>query len=889
MKEKIYKAIFLLSVICVTVCLNAQTVIREEVRIKPVNKQSQVNYKQTSGFFPCGPWPHSIDSITAGQVVWAGETLAIDPGQQPLWGQENNFLPFTRSEWIYEVEVVAGGSLIEFYKFKQNFDSDGNSLEDSMTVVPPHLINIYGVEIRGDGDEWVQGCYNVYNLSFHKYLVKFKENVSGTVKIKYTHDYDSFYVVSYVVQQSYHLDYQNQIDSTYHNYEYKFAPGFVMDNCPDCSFSITNEICNYQIVEGEEFGILYHEETREAGSSLYSIPSKIIFIANGINPKVEGLVKIRVTPQANAQPVEITFRVLHHEGIVPGINVFLAKDELAAGDTVDVVIKKFYESENGYAELDFNWGTTFEVGIEEGCDIGDILTSDNRRGKYFSGLEPPIRFIVRQDVTADSVLIRLRGAADEPQGMATKVSPKNYSNYKIPMNNYSIKSEKKTNLNVVNGSSCSIASYYLNNYRIGEAVVKTYSILLGETKYYGMKNRVAGERIDFKIEEIPTKAGARPVFSKETDEWKWIESDDFWGDNPVTKISGTNLGTYWEKKDPNGKILPAGIIRLIGRYWNVETEHKVQLSDQNKRDRLDIVVKKPKKLGVYYDVKDVFGNTIILDDSICVYSGKYGIPPQLIKAHILKEAIDPFLKKIVPAYRYEPFMDKNIQLSKILKKRYFDEKYPYVVNENMGEGAPIPTSHSNAIPPYPTNPVKIGEYITENFKYYIRKKSRQVMYDAGLTEAWDKIYKILSEDKEKSKKILDNSIDSLKKYILNGKAGDIYGSIAQTRIVASYGFLNHTFYATTDGNNNTGFSEFSKTNVDLPPEYLNDMKYFFPVYNEKMYWFMEHKGIQNPKSNCWENGFENAWKKTVHWHNPKEEDYENVVFGYINNFLPSEK
>jgi hypothetical protein len=67
------------------------------------------------------------------------------------------------------------------------------------------------------------------------------------------------------------------------------------------------------------------------------------------------------------------------------------KEKISAGDTVNVIITKVDKDGN---ESNFPENTQFEVGIKEGCEIGNILTSSGATGKFFSSISSPIRFIV---------------------------------------------------------------------------------------------------------------------------------------------------------------------------------------------------------------------------------------------------------------------------------------------------------------------------------------------------------------------------------------------------------------------------------------------------------------------------------------------------------------
>ncbi|MDQ7816385.1 MAG: hypothetical protein RDU14_05120 [Melioribacteraceae bacterium] len=81
------------------------------------------------------------------------------------------------------------------------------------------------------------------------------------------------------------------------------------------------------------------------------------------------------------------------------------KGLIAPDDTVNVVVKKVDKDGN---ESEFTPGTLYEVGIKEGCDIGNILISSGQLGQYFFNVTRPIRFIVNDSLATDSANVVLR-------------------------------------------------------------------------------------------------------------------------------------------------------------------------------------------------------------------------------------------------------------------------------------------------------------------------------------------------------------------------------------------------------------------------------------------------------------------------------------------------
>jgi len=346
------------------------------------------------------------------------------------------------------------------------------------------------------------------------------------------------------------------------------------------------------------------------------------------------------------------------------------------------------------------------------------------------------------------------------------------------------------------------------------------------------------------------------------------------------------MGVYWEKKDADGKDLPSGMIRLIGRYWHEDPVYKVKLKAVYKTDTLTrtVVVKKPGKLGSTYNgtVKNVFGNQIAINDTIIKTAGIYGIPPQIIKGQIFKES-DP---KFAPCYRYEPWED--IKYQKKYYAQYFGSGKNFVVTKTgMGNGPAIPNNHTY-FPgkEYPRNPITIRNYLADNPYQYIKRKNLEFMNDTTISKKWNEVFKRVKRNnpkltqRELENKSLEMTMDSLR----NKACGrSEYDTIAQTRIMASYGFLQLTHYNTTDLN----LYGFTKTSTTQPPEFLNDEAYNFPAYGERMIYYLKKKIGNDLPTNSWSKGYEKTWLDVLDTYNPAEPDYEKDVMNYAKDYLPA--
>lgn len=425
-----------------------------------------------------------------------------------------------------------------------------------------------------------------------------------------------------------------------------------------------------------------------------------------------------------------------------------------------------------------------------------------------------------------------------------------------------------------------------SEYGVVVATIRRHTILLGETKYYyAVDDPSHADRLIIRESPTPTNGRTDVTFAD------------------PEKIEGDKVGVYWEYMDAAGNDLKKtkpGSIRLVGRYWEKEKAYKVRLiaNAPGRAGKIDIEVKKPRLLGNpnlsdiarHSVVTDVFGTTNVnLDSLIIRCAGKYGVPPQLIKGQIEHES------SFAPKYRYEPGKDIEYQTNPDAKKRYFGAGNNFVVvaggSSPMGGGPGIPQSHTN-IPPigeYVGSPMTIRSYVAQNPGQYIRKKERKFIYvydDATLSSEWQSIFRELRRNQPKLsendaiKQSLASTMDTFKRGDFGDKA---YDSTAQTRIMASYGFLQLTHYNTTD----LTLFGFTKTSASQPPEFLNDQSYNFPAYGERMTKKLKDEiGDALPPSQ-WKSGYEKTWLNVLETYNPGETGYNAAVFQASGNYKPS--
>lgn len=434
-------------------------------------------------------------------------------------------------------------------------------------------------------------------------------------------------------------------------------------------------------------------------------------------------------------------------------------------------------------------------------------------------------------------------------------------------------------------------------------VIEKSEILLGETKYFYVA-RVDGEP---KIKETKTTTLPGDFFPSFT-----------WGDNPVTRVQeepnsgkplGKKSGVYWEtgKPIPNSTgNLPAGMIRLVGRYWHADSVYQVQLKATHPKGSVSSVIKveKPSKLGNQYSVvTDVKGHTLQLDDEIIKYAGQWGIPPQIIKGQIERETVPMF----TPCWRYEPFLDimsqKNVDF--LYKKN--GTKRLFVV-DSAGMGGDFPSDHSpDYVKPtdYEKSRLKLSSFLEDHLERYVDRIKMVVVYNNEyariLTYKLKQCYKdalVLGlKDTKKNKDAANFAIELMKNAFHWKENGSVYDVYAQTRIATSYGYfqmmyptaVTTTFEETGSFYDSPGSFFMSRSAIELPPEKLNEYEYLFPRHVD---FTLQHlrealgKPTMIPESN-WTMGFEKTWIETLQKHNRYHLNYGLEVISNSSHYWPS--
>jgi hypothetical protein len=605
------------------------------------------------------------------------------------------------------------------------------------------------------------------------------------------------------------------------------------------------------------------------------------------------------------------------------------------------------ENSDGTVE-DFSPYDGFEIGMIEGCEAGEILVDDSL-DVYFEEAYQPIYFVADSNITGtDTVKIRA-GLIEGIIGSSNPIVSGGGQTESKAIDSKSKNTRRKLNKKIkepeplpMNPTAyCFIGDITRDLLGDGSLVVgdESIEIMLGETKYFQAKFNELEQKLEIvEVEDQLTGVSQNEGSVEGEEGWEWV-TEDIWGTDPVTPVIEDGLSAvYWEKRYPvyidehgehyrdydKSKELDDGLIRVVGRFWEEKKEGESEKDYTNRQtivlkatkneieSQINIFVDKPNYLGRRYNEisedivkypipKDVKGNEYNLDEIIVEYAGKYGIPPQFIKADVQKESIG-----FNPSYRYEPFYDSwHLQRNrnKAGTSKYLKDNFQYKIkleNSTPNEGNPaIPTDHSNVKPTtYPGYVGTIWDYLFDHCKdinpsvsdadnYYPRKE--KIWYDTP-REKWIELYNkhyeiFIKKNKKEVAKSL--AIDSANTWVKDKWQDGVMGkdeSIAQTRSAASFGLL-QILYTTANGERKYPIDD------DHLPEYLNITKtcfsYAIPYLKGKLAFNLnisikddDWEETLNNKNN-WSLGLEETYKRAFNLYNGADEDDENEINGRL--------
>jgi hypothetical protein len=605
------------------------------------------------------------------------------------------------------------------------------------------------------------------------------------------------------------------------------------------------------ILSGGGRGSLQNPVTLEKGQVLSDLPAPegymptVVFLADGQDADSTTSVEILITPSAaGVEPARVVVPVK------PGPTcpvVLLDPANPAPGDTCRIrMMKRRFD------------GTITEYGPDQ---LFSVMLYPDEAGTLYSPYRPDTADYfdaVRQDslmwltageIVEESVSVYLWASEVVPQSRPEK--PKLAGGPFLGPD----------------GEMCNAAFASLKK--------KPFEIMLGETKYYYVAATATG--LQMRDDGDPLQPAINRV-------------DDVLLE--IRRIEGDRLGVYWDKMYPltspvqvGGRTLdsltgtaqlPAGMIRLTGRFWSQNQSHIVDIAASREGESIhsQVIVVRPFQLGARRSYStDVYNRRLDVDSLCIALGGEYGIPPQTIKAQAAKES------SFRPAYRYEPYTTQFDRRSRSIGSRT-----PFFVSDD-GFGLPgaaaVPTDHVNVLPfLYPSSAKRVWNIVeaysqlvspeipTARAIYGTRESSGrmnfglyltvQAIYDSIL--ALQKRLKDVAHHPDQISPAYQAARESLSIYLKESWAGGL-------QTAASYGLLQLLYVeAIAHG--------FAVRN-ELPPEMLNVESTTFPHAFQYQLELLRRaiglpSGADVDTANNWPSGLERGLERMYTSWNPGE-------------------
>ncbi len=620
---------------------------------------------------------------------------------------------------------------------------------------------------------------------------------------------------------------------------------------------------SFRIVQGQEYGRLFHEETDAAGDNLtgispYNGAANIWFQAWESAPTESQTVTVEMSSEGKA-PVTTSFQVTPG-----GLAVTALPATLKYGERSTISVRKMLPD-----------GTTEPLGLDatvtyrivNGNQAGTLQNRDSteRADELIFPNDTVVQFsALEESPQPDTVEVLIQVEVNEGIIIVGKVSDT------IPAN------PGNGHLNLSQSLSPSLSNTSSSGFFFGlsgvarvKVVKGVHTILLGESKYYYVVETDGA----LSIKETPT-----PAFP---DEPGIVKMASVWEPNPVTRVeggstSGKKLGVYWETHKPNEEgtgDLPPGMIRLVGRFWAIDSSFVVALTANSggRVSSITIQVTKPSSLGTEArTAQNIDDHIYDLDSLMILWGGKEGIPPQLIKAMIKHET------SFHPAYRYEPHKDAQWQNTRQDSLRMSNCAYWITAGGQIGQPEP-PQNVANLRDgrlsiriQYPGYVGSIWDYFDANRTLYARA------YRSTFARTWrgyrDSVLIAMSQKKALTTvdtlSAFPQADGRLSQYLRGTYMGGFENRVAQTRIVASYGLLQLIYYCAIS-DDGYPFDQHSTPVSDRlnPPERLNRSEHFcmeFSLRHLKMK-FELHERFYSEGN--WTEGFERSWRIALNAYN----------------------
>ncbi|MGQ9644315.1 MAG: hypothetical protein ACUVT3_10700, partial [Ignavibacterium sp.] len=445
----------------------------------------------------------------------------------------------------------------------------------------------------------------------------------------------------------------------------------------------------------------------------------------------------------------------------------------------------------------------------------------------------------------------------------------------------------------------------------GNVVVKKdFEILLGETKYFGVKKKTENGTVkEIKIEEITVSTNDTPAFPSLSGGWSWIDDSTIWSGRPINIETKGQSPIFYDKfyakvfytgnTQPIINDLPDGMIRIIGRYLGKTTDNKVKLFTTKYQnyftDTLEMQVIRPTKLG--NEILSITGPTKVdyvdstynnIDSLVIDIAGQLGMPPQFLMGIVEQESGKGF------AYRYEPFSDMR-------ERKKFRSNYPthrYWIESETDLGDPTIPHHNNikdALGPIDGYPgyTTVWEIFSE------KNSGRKKMYTTGIYDYAEKIwnkYKLAWVDSLKKHGVNNNLISDSSKVLADTsyitflrdsiEGLGMKGTVAQTRIYASYGFMQLVYSSAIT--TKYGYN-YPNNNPDFLPEYIMIPTINIPYASKHLLAKLRVilKKVKYLEEDTWprEHAFEKSYWEAFRFYNG-DYSYPNQVFNHIKDNLP---
>jgi len=437
----------------------------------------------------------------------------------------------------------------------------------------------------------------------------------------------------------------------------------------------------------------------------------------------------------------------------------------------------------------------------------------------------------------------------------------------------------------------------------------SYSILLGETKYYhatddpnNSSNLLIAESYDPSIAD----GDGRVIF-----------------EDPTASSADDKVGTYFDYDKPDGSGLDNGVVRLIGRYLKDDTtqDYKVTLNavllEEGRSGSITVEVKRPVRLltpnqsPTYRLSRDVFNNEINIDDTCITYGGRYGIPPQFLKGQMFQEAGKinfTGYTGFAPSYRYEPF-NKYQQLSLAwTTDKLYKDKFWLVdssrTDHKMGLGKDVPIHQHVLYMNYPTSPKTVWDIIYDNSElvntgsgaehqvYGKRLSSGKMVFPSQYRDICKTYNEFLHANAGLASLFSSKSKEDIAREKMIEYLRDKWETVgankmtAQTRLASSYGLLQLTYDVAVR------YANYPSNDPNVSPEDFNvtttNMSYSLKYMKQLLQQWLTPNTEQN---GCWPNGFEHWFKDYVWpiWNTNKHFSngaYANGVYSNAQKFEP---